>query len=293
MKRFLRNTAAVLTAMTLAVSLCGCNREEMRRQAEAKRVAEEQAETAARLAAEQAARPKFGDMTVCRFIEAKRDEMATIPGMGNFGLLIGIDWSTLPEGPTKSLVDIEAELEADFERQMKEYRESGKDELEKQFVAAVEAECPLYKKGDYIDLTLHNGVGSSAKVHDKLVSVGRDRILVGNRWIAKVDLSAEEQACFFPEEHAAFVGQRVSQMLQKAHAEAMQELAKAHEKALYDAWVAAGYVPDISLLAERGMKVDAKYWMTKVGLMKRIAAYLRSPAGTQYDDELEALEDGE
>ena len=289
MKRFVHHSAIVLVALVLALSFGGCRRQETPEEAAARSAQE----AATQLAAQQAARHEITDQMVCRFIEARRDEMAVIPALGNFGLLIGTDWSSLPAGPTKTLQEMEEDCQSVFEWQMKEYREKGRKELEQRIAEEVEAEYTLFKKGDEINLTLHNGVGPSAVVSGKLSEVGRDRVLIGRRWVVKQDLALEEQVRFFPEVRAEFVKRRISERVQTEAGAVVDDIDKAREKSLKEAWLAAGYVPDIRALAERGVKLDAKCWMTKVALLKRIGDYLRSPAGMQYDEELEAYGEGD
>jgi len=283
-RRQTRGWKSLLACALAAVLLAGCR--PVQRETSAEKAAREQKE-----AIEKLTRSSVTDGMARRFIEEKRDEMAVVPGLGDFSVLVGTDWSKTPLQPTVTALDVQKRVQeagdARVDAAIQALREQEK-EIRVELTAAAEAEHPMCKSGEKVELLLVRK-GDGVVVSGTLGKVAADRAMIGNRMVPKIDMSNDDQTRIFPAEHAAMLRQIVDKQFARRLTEARAAAEAGRGEELRQALLAAGYVPDIA--QEQGERVDARRWTSAVALVKRVRHFLQSPAGRAFDGLLDELAD--
>ncbi len=274
----------LLCGVALSVLLAGCSRQEAE-------TPEEKAAREAREAVEKATRTSVTDEMALRFIDEKLKEMAVVPGLGDFRVLVGTEWSRFPAPPVEAAMDIQKRVreagEARVDQALRAIR-AEEDEIRKALTAAAEAAHPMFKTGDEVELTLVRK-GAGTLVSGRLGDVGADNAMVGRRMVPKIDLSEEDQARIFPAEHAAMIRRIVDKQFARRLAEGREAAEEGLDSEVRQALLAGGYVPDIAV--EQEGRADARRWTGALALVKRVRQFLQSPAGRAFDDLLDELEE--
>ncbi len=286
MSRFLK--VFLPCAAALCVLLSGCKPKQETAEERAAREARE-----AREALEKLMRPSVTEYMALRFIEEKVHEMAAVPGLGDFRELVGTEWSSMPQPPAENALSIQKRLHKASESRIDQAIQAVRAEeqtIRAALTKAAEAAHPLFKAGDDVELTLVRK-GADTFVSGRLGDVGTDRVMIGRRMIARIDMAGEDRVRIFPADRAALVRKIVDRKFAARMSEAVEAVEKEEDEELRQALLAAGFVPDIG--QNQGSHIDARRWTSALAFVKRVRQFLQGPGGRAYDGLLDELEEEE
>ncbi len=113
-----------------------------------------------------------------------------------------------------------------------------------QFQTEVEAKYSLYQPGDKVNFILRNGYGTNVKVNGTFYNLSPERLRVGARWIARRDISEEDQAHFYTDVRDELVKKEVAQRNRVYTAKIENFITDGIQERLPSALLKSGFVPD-------------------------------------------------